>query len=163
MIGVFDNEFDLINAFDQVKAKGVKIDEVYTPYPIHHILEGMGKRTYMTHAAFFYGVFGAVSVLGFMFFASVISWPLVFGGKPFNAFPSFMVVTIVATILVVTILTLFTFSVRAKIYPGKKAKIVRPDASDDKFVLVLKSDEPGFDTVEIEKLLKINGASEVDY
>lgn len=161
MIGVFNNEFDLIKAFDQVKAKGVKIDEVYTPYPIHYILEGMGKKTHITHAAFFFGLFGAVSVLGFMYFASVISWPLVFGGKPFNAFPSFIVVTIVATILVVTIMTLFTFSIRAKIYPGKKAKIVRPDASDDKFVMVLKSDEPGFDAGEIEKILKSNGASEV--
>ena len=163
MVGVFDNEFDLIKAFDQIKAKGVKIEEVYTPYPIHHILEGMGKKTHMTHAAFFFGVFGAVSVLSFMYFASVISWPLVFGGKPFNAFPSFIVVTIVATILVVTIMTLFTFSIRAKIYPGKKAKIVRPDASDDKFVLVLKSDDPGFVAADMEKLLKDNGASEVDY
>ncbi len=163
MVGVFDNEFDLIKAFDQVKAKGLKIDEVYTPYPIHYILEGMGKKTHMTHAAFFFGVFGALSVLGFMFYASVISWPLVFGGKPFNAFPSFMVVTIVATILVVTIMTLFTFSIRAKIFPGKTAKIVRPEATDDKFVLVLKSDEPGFDKAEIEKLLKNNGASDVSF
>lgn len=161
MVGVFDNEFDLVKAFEQVKAKGVKIDEVYTPYPIHEILEGMGKKTHITHAAFFYGLFGALSVLGGMYYAAVVSWPLNFGGKPFNTFPSFLVVTIVATILIVTLATLFTFSARAKIFPGKPAKIVHPRATDDKFVMVLKSDEPGFDATQMEQLLKANGASEV--
>lgn len=161
MVGVFDNEFDLVKAFEEVKAKGVKIDEVYTPYPIHEILEGMGKKTHITHAAFFYGLFGALSVLGGMYYAAVISWPLNFGGKPFNTFPSFLVVTIVATILITTLTTLFTFSARAKIFPGKEAKVVHPRATDDKFVLVLKSDEPGFDAAVIGKLLKDFGASEV--
>ena len=163
MVGVFDNEFDLVKAFDQVKAKGIKIDEVYTPYPVHSILEGMGNKTRITYAAFFYGLFGALAVLAGLYFASVVSWPLMFGGKPFNAFPSFIVITIVATILVVTVMTLLTFSIRAKIYPGKTAAIVRPEATDDKFVMVLRSDEPGFDATEVEKLLKENGASDVNY
>jgi len=161
MIGVFDNEFDLVKAFDQVKAGGAKIDEVYTPYPIHEIIEGMGKKTRITHAAFFYGLFGAITLLGLMYYASVVSWPLSFGGKPFNAFPSFIVVTIVATILIVTILTLLTFSVRSKVFPGKMADIVDIRATDDKFILVINPDTPGFNTAEVEKLLKNNGASEV--
>ncbi|RKD91428.1 DUF3341 domain-containing protein [Mangrovibacterium diazotrophicum] len=161
MVGVFDNEFDLVKAFEKVKAKGVKVDEVYTPYPIHEILEGMGKKTHITHAAFFYGLFGALSVLGGMYYAAVVSWPLNFGGKPFNTFPSFLVVTIVATILIVTITTLFTFSARARIFPGKTAKIVHPGATNDKFVIVLKSAEPGFEAAEIEKILKENGATEI--
>lgn len=156
MVGVFDNEFDLVGAFDKVKAKGVKINEVYTPYPIHEILEGMGNKTRITHAAFFYGLFGAVAVMGGMYYAAVISWPLNFGGKPFNTFPSFFVVTIVATILIITLLTLFTFSARAKIFPGKKAEIVDVRATDDKFVMVIESDDK-----DIESLLKENGASEV--
>ncbi len=161
MVGVFDNEFDLVKAFGKVKANGVKIDEVYTPYPIHEILEGMGNKTRITHAAFFYGLFGAASVLGGMYYAAVISWPLNFGGKPFNTFPSFIVVTIVATILIITLLTLFTFSARAKIFPGKKAKIVDARATDDKFVLVIDSGMPDFKANEIKQLLKDNGASEV--
>ena len=161
MVGVFDNEFDLLKAFGKVKASGVKVDEVYTPYPIHEILEGMGKKTRITHAAFFYGLFGAASVLGGMYYAAVISWPLNFGGKPFNTFPSFIVVTIVATILIITLLTLFTFSARARIFPGKKAKIVDVRATDDKFVLVIDSRSSDFKANEIEQLLKDNGASEV--
>ena len=161
MVGVFDNEFDLVEAFGKVKTKGLKIDEVYTPYPIHEILEGMGNKTRITHAAFFYGLFGALTVLGGMYYAAVISWPLVFGGKPFNTFPSFIVVTIVATILIVTLLTLFTFSVRAKIFPGKKAEIVDIRATDDKFVMVIDQTSAGYNAAELEQLLKDNGASDV--
>jgi len=161
MVGVFDNEFDLVKAFEKVKAKGVKIDEVYTPYPIHEILEGMGKRTRITHAAFFYGLFGALTVLGGMYYAAVISWPLNFGGKPFNTFPSFIVVTIVATILIVTLATLFTFSARAKVFPGKVAKIVHPGATDDKFVMVLATTESNADEAAIEQILQESGASEI--
>ncbi len=161
MVGVFDNEFDLVKAFEKVKTKGLKIDEVYTPYPIHEILEGMGKKTRITHAAFFYGLFGALTVLGGMYYAAVVSWPLVYGGKPFNTFPSFIVVTIVATILIVTLLTLFTFSVRAKVFPGKKAEIVDIRATDDKFVMVIDQTSAGYNAAELEQLLKNNGASDV--
>ncbi|MGD9931246.1 MAG: DUF3341 domain-containing protein [Mangrovibacterium sp.] len=161
MTGVFDNEFDLVKAFEKVKASGVQIEEVYTPYPIHEILEGMGKKTRITHAAFFYGLFGALAVLGGMYYAAVISWPLNFGGKPFNTFPSFLVVTIVATILIITLATLFTFSARAQIFPGKAAKIADPRATDDKFVMVINSETPEFKATSVEKLLKENGASEV--
>ena len=161
MVGVFDNEFDLLKAFGKVKSKGLKIEEVYTPYPIHEILEGMGTKTRITHAAFFFGLFGALAVLGGMYFAAVESWPLNFGGKPFNTFPSFIVVTIVATILIVTLLTLFTFSARAKVFPGKKAEIVDVRATDDKFVMVVDASSPGYDAEELTTLLKANGASDV--
>ncbi len=161
MVGVFDNEFDLLKAFGKVKSKGLKIEEVYTPYPIHEILEGMGTKTRITHAAFFFGLFGALAVLGGMYFAAVESWPLNFGGKPFNTFPSFIVVTIVATILIVTLLTLFTFSARAKVFPGKKAEIVDVRATDDKFVMVVDASSPGYDSEELTALLKANGASDV--
>src|SRR5210317_1509492 len=119
ILGVFNDEESLVDAFEKVKEKGIQPTEVYTPYPVHEILEGMGKKTRITHAAFFYGLFAAIGILGFLTYAASISWPLNYGGKPFNAFPSFIVVTIVATILSITLLTLFTFSIRAKIFPGK--------------------------------------------
>ncbi len=141
ILGVFDDEATLVDAFEKLKDKGVMPVEVYTPYPVHEILEGMPIKTRITHAAFFYGLFAALGILGFLTYAASISWPLHYGGKPFNAFPSFIVVTIVATILSITLLTLFTFSARAKIFPGKKAEIFHERATDDKFVMVF--DEAG--------------------
>lgn len=146
--GVFHDEESLVKAFGRLRDVGIKPEEVYTPYPIHAILDGMGNKTRITHAAFFYGLFAVIGLLGFMYYVSVIDWPLIFGGKPFNAFPSFIVVTIVATILIITLATLFTFSVRAKIFPGKKAEIVHLGATDDKFVMLF-SDSIGKEKEEI--------------
>jgi len=160
ILGVFDDEATLVDAFEKVKAKGVQPVEVYTPYPIHEILEGMPTRTRITHAAFFYGLFAAVGILAFLTYAAGFSWPLNYGGKPFNSFPSFIVVNIVATILSITLLTLFTFSARAKIFPGKQAEIVHPRATDDKFVMVLDKDSLGENNDAIEAIIKEHGEIE---
>ncbi len=160
ILGVFNDEDSLVEAFEKVKAKGILPVEVYTPYPIHEILEGMGKKTRITHAAFFYGLFAAIGILSFLYYAAVIDWPLKYGGKPFNSFPSFIVVTIVATILAITLLTLLTFSVRAKIFPGKKPVIVHDRATDDKFVMVLDKERLGENAIEVDSIIKEHGKIE---
>lgn len=161
ILGVFNNEESLVNAFEKVKEKGIIPTEVYTPYPIHEILKGMGKKTRITHAAFFYGLFAAIGILSFLYYAAVIDWPLVYGGKPLNSFPSFIVVTIVATILSITLLTLFTFSVRAKVFPGKKPEIFHERATDDKFVMVLDKNVVGEIEEEINKIIEESGEIEI--
>lgn len=160
ILGVFDDEESLVEAFDKVKEKGILPLEVYTPYPVHEILEGMKDKTRITHAAFFYGLFATVGVLGFLTYAAAISWPLNYGGKPFNAFPSFIIVTIVAVILSITLLTLFTFSVSAKIFPGKKPVIFHERATDDKFVMVLDKKSMGKNSDFIQSIIKENGEIE---
>ncbi len=160
VLGVFNDEDNLVEAFEKLREQGIMPVEVYTPYPVHEILEGMKKRSFITHAAFFYGVFSAMGVLGFLYYAAVISWPLKYGGKPFNSFPSFIVVTIVATILGVTLLTLFTFSVRAKIFPGKVPEIMHPRATDDKFVIVLDKDQLAGKEETIRGIFKQHGEIE---
>jgi len=160
ILGVFNDEATLVDAFEKIKAKGVIPVEVYTPYPVHEILIGMGKKTRITHAAFFYGLFAAIGILSFLTYAAVIDWPLRYGGKPFNAFPSFIVVTIVATILSITILTLFTFSARAKIFPGKIPEIYHDRATDDKFVMVISKESLGSSEKEIQSIITEHGEIE---
>ncbi|WP_346858685.1 DUF3341 domain-containing protein [uncultured Draconibacterium sp.] len=153
ILGVFNDEATLVDAFEKVKEKGIQPVEVYTPYPVHEILEGMPTRTRITHAAFFYGLLAATGILSFLTYAAVIDWPLQYGGKPFNAFPSFIVVTIVATILSITLLTLFTFSARAQIFPGKKPEIFHERATDDKFVMVIDKESMGDKSKDIESII----------
>jgi len=160
ILGVFEDEESLVSAFEKVKEKGILPVEVYTPYPVHEILEGMGNKTRITTAAFFYGLFAAIGILAFLTWAASFSWPLNYGGKPFNAFPSFIVVTIVATILSITILTLFTFSARAKIFPGKVPEIFHERATNDKFVMVIDKNSLGENSAEINSIITEYGEIE---
>lgn len=160
ILGVFKDEESLVAAFDKVKEKGVLPLEVFTPYPVHEILHGMGNKTRITYAAFFYGLFAAIGILAFLTWAATLSWPMNYGGKPVNSFPSFIVVTIVATILSITILTLFTFSVRAKVFPGKTPEIFHERATDDRFVIVIDKKSLGEKSAEINSIISEYGEIE---
>ena len=162
IIGVFDDEFGLIRAVEEIRDRKILIEEVYTPYPIHEVLHAMGAKSKLQIFAYFYGLIGAIAVLAFLYWTSVISWPINYGGKPFNSFPSFIIITIVLTIFIVTIGSLATFSGRARLWPGKTHKSYDPRATDDKFVIVLNEAEVGAKAItEAESIMKGNGAIEI--
>jgi hypothetical protein len=159
IVGVFMDEEPLVEAAKKMKTAGIKMEEIFTPYPIHEILEIQEETTRLTVAAYIYGWLAAIFALAFLYFTAVINWPLDFGGKPTQAFPSFILVTIVFTILSITILSLFSFSWRANLWPGKNVKPVHHEATDDKFIILINQKEGDFQ--EIERLLKEAGAVEV--
>ena len=159
IIGIFEDEEKLLDAIHKVKAKGIGIEEVYTPYPVFEVLELVGKKSRIRFVAYFYGLFAAVSILSFLYYTSVISWPINYGGKPFNSFPTFIIVTLVLTIFSITVLSLFTFSVGAKLFPGQKAKVVDYRATDNLFVMVVQSDKDYNN--EVTTILKEAGAIEI--
>jgi hypothetical protein len=148
-IGVFDEEKTLIASIRSLQEKKLAIYDVFTPYPIHEVLHLLKRQSRLPTAGLIYGIVGALAVLSFLYYTSVISWPIVYGGKPFNSFPSFIVITIVLTIFTVTITSLFTFSVRSKLFPGQEPVIFDERATDDKFIIVLDT-----------KLLGDEGSSE---
>jgi hypothetical protein len=162
IIGVFDDEFSLVKAVEEIREKKILIQEVYTPYPVHEVIQAIGKRTRLQIAAYFYGLFGALAVLGFLYWTSVLNWPIVYGGKPFNSFPSFIIITIVLTIFIVTMGSLAYFSGTAKLWPGKKHKTYDHRATDDKFVIVLNEAGAGPEGLTAaETIMKGNGAVEI--
>lgn len=159
LIGVFDEEETMLSAFRKMKEQDIEIEDVFTPYPVHEVLEKQGRRSRITIVGWFYGFFASMAVLAFLYYTAVIDWPLNYGGKPSNAFPSFIVITIVLTIFSITILSLFTFSWRAKLWPSFDKPIYHDKATDDKFVILVKKDSKDAD--KAASLMKDTGAIEV--
>jgi hypothetical protein len=159
LIGVFDEEEAMLTAFRRMKEEALEIEDVFTPYPIHEVLDNHGKKSKITIVGWFYGLFAALGVLAFLFYTAVIDWPLNYGGKPSSAFPSFLVVTIILTIFSITILSLATFSWRANLWPSNEKPIYHERATDDKFVILVKKDK--VDQKKAATLFKETGASEI--
>ena len=159
IIGIFDAEETMLAAFRRMKEESLEIEDVFTPYPVHEVLENHGKKSKITLAGWFYGLFAALGVLAFLVYTAVIDWPLNYGGKPSSAFPSFLVVTIILTIFSITILSLFTFSWRANLWPSNEKPIFHERATDDKFVILLKREK--VDPGKAATVLKETGASEI--
>ena len=44
LVGIFDDEDVLIHAVEGIRDKGVKIKEVYSPFPVHGLDEVLGYR-----------------------------------------------------------------------------------------------------------------------
>jgi hypothetical protein len=159
LLGVFDSEDALLSAFRKMQEADVEIEDVFTPYPVHEVLEKHGRKSRITLVGWFYGFFAALGVLAFLFYTAGLNWPLNYGGKPSNAFPSFMVVTIVLTIFSITVLSLFTFSVRANLWPSNEKPIYHEKATDDKFVILVNKEKT--DPAKAASLMKELGASAI--
>jgi len=161
-IGVFDEESKFISSLEALKENNLSVHDVFTPYPIHEVFHLLKRKSRLPTAAYFFGLFAIISVLGFLYYTSVISWPVVYGGKPFNSFPSFIVVTIVLTIFTVTIASLAAFSARSKLFPGRENTIFDPRGTDDKFIIVVDIDgKDQSSAVRAEELMKEKGATEI--
>jgi hypothetical protein len=141
-IGIFDDEEKFISSIKSLQEKKLSIHDVFTPYPVHEVFHLLKRKSKLPTAAYFFGLFGIIGTLGFLYYTSVVDWPIVYGGKPFNSFPSFIVVTIVVTIFTVTVLSLALFSVRSKLFPGRDNTVFDIRATDDKFIIVVDSEVP---------------------
>lgn len=159
LMGVFNEEDTLLAAFRKMKDEEIEIEEIFTPYPVHEILEKHGRKSKMTIVGWFYGFFASLAVLAFLVYTAGINWPLNYGGKPSNAFPSFLVITIILTIFSITILSLFTFSWRANLWPSNEKPIFHDRATDDKFVILVS--KKNADSDKAKSVMKATGAIEV--
>ncbi len=163
ILGVFDDPDVVTDAVKELVKQDVKIKDVFSPFPLEHVWDLLKLKTRMPYATFIYGALGTSSVFAFLYWTSVIDYPLTFGGKPHNSL-SFVVIMFVLTILFGVVLTLATLLIREKMWPGKNNPLPDHRSMDDKFVIVIEQGH-NMDEKEMQKideLLKQNGAVEVN-
>jgi hypothetical protein len=161
-IGIFDDEEKFISGIKNLKEQDYLIHDVFTPYPVHEVFHLLKRKSRLPTAAYFFGLFAIIATLAFLYYTSVVDWPIVYGGKPFNSFPSFIVVTIVLTIFTVTIASLALFSARSRLFPGRENTIFDHRATDDKFVIVVETEIMDAASAErAGKLMEEQGAIEI--
>jgi hypothetical protein len=159
IIGVYTDEHQAVTAVRQLKDKGIEVKDVHTPFPVFEIFEAMGLRTRFPYFAFGFGVMGLSLTFLFLYWTTVINYPLVIGGKPHLSL-TFIVIMFVMTINITIVCSLIAFFVREKKGPGAVAKSPHPEINDDKFVVVvsLKNDNQAM----ISEIFKNTGAIEVE-
>lgn len=163
ILGVYEDEKLLISAMKKIQDEKIEIREVYTPYPVHEVFKILKRKTRLPLATFLFTLFGAILTYLFLYWASVRSYPLIFGGKPLHSVPSFILISFVMMIFIGVLLSVITFLVRSKLYPGKKVKIHDLRITDNAFVILIDK-KPEMSTYDINLLysiLKEYGAVEV--
>lgn len=162
IIGVYEDEDVLLKAMDELQDNGVEIADVFSPVPLHGVFEKLKLTTRLPYATFIYGAFGTTVVFLFLYWTSVVSYPLKFGGKPLNTL-SFIIIMFVLTIFIGTLFTFLTYFIREKMYPGKVVNVPVPRTTNDQFAILVtkKQDMDEKELKKINDLLKKSGAIEI--
>lgn len=154
---VFDDEEKVVLALNSLKENHLEVNDVYGPFADHDILKKATRPSPIPNMGFVYGMMTIVGAFGFIYWTSVINYPLVYGGKPIFSFPPMVVLLFLITILGTSTLSVFTFLGITFTFPGKKAHLPHPAVNDDHFVVETAALE---DTETAKRLFTENGALE---
>lgn len=165
---MFDDDHRLLEAAAELVSKGVKIRDVYSPFPIHGLDPVIGiKRTRIAIVAFMFGLFGLSLALLGMWYMMIQDWPMNIGGKPnfslIENLPSFIPITFEFTVLCAAHGMAITYMLRNRTLPGMPAMNPDPRTTDDKFVMEIADyDHPSVSQAELNEMLKSVGAIEIN-
>ncbi len=141
IIAVFENDLDLVKAIGSLKESSIPVRDAFTPFPVHDVLKMLGRKSRLPYFSVMAGAGSIILVFAFLYYTAVIDYPINYGGKPYFAFPSFVVIIFLLTILITFISTVLVFHFRTGLFPGKEPEIPVPDSSDDRFILTVGVDE----------------------
>lgn len=163
VLGVFDDEDVLMDAVKKVRGEGIKIEEVFTPFPVHGLEDALGyKRSWLSIAAFMFGITGTTLALTMQIGMMGVDWPMIIGGKDHIPFPSFVPVTFELTVLLASFGMVGTFLGISNLKPWGKPRIYDIRITDDKHVMAIDLDNNDKAEAEIKKVLDGSGAVEVN-
>jgi hypothetical protein len=165
IIGVFEDEDVLVHGVHDIRNEGVKIQEVFTPFPVHGLDAALGyKPSNLPVVAFLFGMTGTCLGLTMMIAMMGYDWPMNFGGKPYVPFPDFIPITFEATVLLASLGMVGTFFAISGLAPwNNKPFMFDARSTDDKFVMVIDLAKNKKAQSEIESILRGHGAVEVNY
>jgi hypothetical protein len=165
---MYDDDDVLKDGAKKLVAKGVKIADVFSPFPIHGIDPIIGvKHTRLGIMSFIYGLTGlTLATIGMRYFM-IEDWPMNVGGKPNGTYLenilAFIPITFEFTVLCAAHGMAITYLLRNKTLPGMKADNPDPRTTDDKFVMEIRLSENGkFSEEELHAMLKDTGIIELD-
>ena len=164
LFGLYNDETELLSAVKKANNQHLTIWDVFSPFPVHgldpllHLAESRLHR-----AGFWYGLTGTATAFGFMSWAFLKDWPIIFGNKPYWPVPAFIPVTFELTVLFAAIGMTVTFYTICGMGPGVTNPTLDDRITDDKFCVAF--DVTGAASSEVEKFkgfLKNTGAAEIN-
>lgn len=165
---MYDDDTVLLDGAKKLVGKGVKVRDVYSPFPIHGLDPVIGvEHTRLGICAFLYGFTGMLlALIGIRYFM-IVDWPMNIGGKPSFSFienlPAFIPVVFEFTVFSAAHGMALTYLLRNKTLPGMPARNPDPRTTDDKFVMEIHvKDNHGHSSDELQAMLKETGIIELD-
>lgn len=163
LVGIFDDDDVVMKAVREVREAGVRIHEVYTPFPVHGLDVALGHpRSRLGIVAFMFGLTGLLSALALMSYTEKFDWPMIVGGKDSFSFPVYIPIMFELTVLFTALGMVTTFVISNGMGPTVKPLMFDLRTTDNKFAMAIDMEKNKMSEADIESVLKQSGAAEVN-
>jgi hypothetical protein len=156
----------VMEAAQQLRARGFRQIEAYTPYPVEGLDEVLrpGRRTWLPPIIFAGGVFGAVWGYFIQAWDEALNYPINVGGRPHNSWPAFVVGAFEFMVLCAIAAGFFALLASCRLPRLHDPIFMAPGferASIDRFFLHVGSRDPSFEPHRVRRLFERQGAERI--
>ena len=156
---MYDDDAKVLTAAGKLVGQGIRVKDVYSPFPIHGIDPVIGiKRTRLAICSFMYAMTGTSLALLGMWYFMIQDWPMNIGGKPsftlLENVTAFIPVTFEFSVLCGAHGMAITYLLRNGTLPGMPASNPDPRTTDDKFVVEITTDNNSMSADELEAAIR---------
>ena len=158
LMAEFDNVNDVITAARRVYGAGYRKMDAYSPFPLEELSEAIGfHKNGVALVCLVGGLLGCTGAFTLQWWINTISYPVNIGGRPFNSWPSFIIVTFEMTILFSGLSAVFgMLALNGLPMPYHPVfNVPRFElASKDRFFIVVFSSDKNYDATGTRKFLE---------
>jgi len=167
LMAEFDDPNAVVAAARRVYEAGYRRINAYSPYPIEELSAAIGyHKDLVSLTVFACGILGAVGGFALQYWTSAIDYPLNVGGRPLLSLPSFIPIIFECTVLLASFGAFLGMLGMNRLPEPYHPVFNVPSfarASQDRFFVCIKADDPKFNEAETRAFLQSLGAREVSH
>src|SRR5215470_6631554 len=165
LMAEFDSPSAIVAAARRTYEAGYRRINAYSPFPIEELSEAIGfHRDYVALCTLICGFLGAIGGFTLQYGTAAFVYPINVGGRPLLSLPSFIPITFECTVLLASFGAFVGNLLMSRLAQPYHPVFNVPSfarASQDRFFLCVKSDDPKYDEAETRAFLERLGAKEV--
>jgi len=158
LLAEFTEPAQLLAAARQAYAAGYRRMDAFSPIPVEHLAEALGReKTGIPALVLTGGILGGIGGYFMQWFATVIHYPINVGGRPFHSWPSYIPITFELTILCASIFGVVGMLALNRLPQLHHSIFNAPNfdrASQDRFFLCVEATDPLFDAATTKSFLE---------
>lgn len=159
LLAEFADERQLLDAIRRARGDGHYSEiEAYSPYPIEGMREALGQRRSRLPLWMLLGAIGGGAFTYWLeWYSAVVNYPINVGGRPAFSWPAFIPPAVEMTILWSVLLGMAAMLLRSRLPRVRHPLFASHEferATSDRFFLLVRGDDPRFDTTRTQAFLE---------
>lgn len=150
LMAEFDSAEELMAAAHKTHEAGYQKIDAYSPFPIEGLAEAIGfHKNRVSLVVLIGGLIGMISAYSLQYWVAVITYPTNVGGRPYQSWPSFIIITFELTILfggLSAVIGMLGLNGLPMPYHPVFNVPEFSKVTDNKFFLVVFSSDPNYDS-----------------